>query len=191
MDTEVVAAGNLQGTKIHVKLSSEMEQKMKSLLDSEKNPPRPGATSSRGPPPSPPVETLGSAQLEARLADKGLSIEGTEEQKQDRLLAFYTAQSALSPEEKTAIEELVRNIVGDYIFKKAWSNGGKLYVKGGYNLLMRPDGLIQISRGGLPDHSIRWGERKHILKTGRYYCGTDDRRRAAARAGRGGGGGGS
>jgi hypothetical protein len=149
MDTEVVAAGNLQGTKIHVKLSSEMEQKMKSLLDSEKNPPRPGATSSRGPPPSPPVETLGSAQLEARLADKGLSIEGTEEQKQDRLLAFYTAQSALSPEEKTAIEELVRNIVGDYIFKKAWSNGGKLYVKGGYNLLMRPDGLIQIHSADL------------------------------------------
>ena len=95
MDTEVVAAGNLQGTKIHVKLSSEMEQKMKSLLDSEKNPP------------------------------------------------------TLSPEEKTAIEELVRNIVGDYIFKKAWSNGGKLYVKGGYNLLMRPDGLIQIHSADL------------------------------------------
>jgi hypothetical protein len=57
-------------------------------------PPRPGATSSRGPPPSPPVDTLGSAQLEARLAEKGLSIEGTEEQKQDRLLAFYSAQSA-------------------------------------------------------------------------------------------------
>jgi hypothetical protein len=95
MDTEVVAAGNLQGTKIHVKLSSEMEQKMKSLLDSEKNPP------------------------------------------------------TLSPEEKTAIEELVRNIVGDYIFKMAWANGGKLYVKGRYNLLMRPDGLIQIHSADL------------------------------------------
>ena len=90
-----MAAGNLQGTKIHVKLSSEMDQKMNSLLDSEKNEP------------------------------------------------------TLSPEEKTAIIDLVRNIVGDYIFKKARPNKRKLYVKGGYNLLMRPDGLIQIHSADL------------------------------------------
>ena len=56
-------------------------------------PPRPGATSSRGAPPSPPVEQLSSNDLRAKLSEKGLSTDGSAGEQQDRLRAFYAAQS--------------------------------------------------------------------------------------------------
>ena len=56
-------------------------------------PPRPGATSSRGPPPSPPVEQLSSGDLRAKLLEKGLSAEGSADEQQDRLRSFYAVQS--------------------------------------------------------------------------------------------------
>ena len=56
-------------------------------------PPRPGATSSRGPPPSPPVEQLSSGDLRAKLLEKGLSAEGPADEQQDRLRSFYAVQS--------------------------------------------------------------------------------------------------
>ena len=56
-------------------------------------PPRPGATSSRGAPPSPPVEQLSSGDLRSKLSEKGLSTEGSAEEKQERLRAFYATQS--------------------------------------------------------------------------------------------------
>ena len=100
MDTDVVTAGNLQGTKIHVKLSSEMEEEM---------------LSSR---------TVIGPKSEAVFPN-------------------------LEPP-----RELVRNIVGDYIFKQTWSNGAKLYEKEGYNLFIRADGKIHINSTELAPEGI-------------------------------------